>query len=317
MFKKIIFCLILLLSLSYISAEAFKDRNLIKIITKITPKKNLIIGDKFKLQIKIKYAPHILIEKIYLPDFEQKNDKNNINKNDLVLKSKKQEPATKKNLFSNKVMKIFQYELAVYQLGKYKFPPVKVQYKINGSTKTIQTDEISIKVQGVISKKDIQNNQIDIKNIKPDIKKSWLNFWFLLLLLPLIGVIIFLYFKKQKEIQKKALTADILALKKLRELKHKKLPTKEFYFYLSEILKEYLENRYQINILEKTTNEIFYILKNNNILDRSQLNSLKIFLEEADLVKFAKFIPTQKTTEIHYKYVQNFIERTKIKIVKE
>ena len=84
---------------------------------------------------------------------------------------------------------------------------------------------------------------------------------------------------------------DELALNKIKLLEAKeylkKMQFKNFYFELSEIIREYLNKRYDIVTLERTTYEISLDLK-KIILDKELLNEFLEFFNECDMVKFAK-----------------------------
>jgi len=76
---------------------------------------------------------------------------------------------------------------------------------------------------------------------------------------------------------------------------------------LSDILRYYVSRVYNIDGLEKTTNELFVLLKNKAPLDYNR--ELKNYLISCDFVKFAKVIPTQENIEEDFKTAKNFVER--------
>jgi hypothetical protein len=94
------------------------------------------------------------------------------------------------------------------------------------------------------------------------------------------------------EIPKVIEAAHIIALRKLQELEKGHAwdsSVKNYYSSLSEIMRGYLEQRYQVLALEQTTYEIMsalsFKLKGNGAKDLEQI------LHETDMVKFAKFQP--------------------------
>ncbi len=71
---------------------------------------------------------------------------------------------------------------------------------------------------------------------------------------------------------------------------------KEFYSRLSQILRQYLENRYHILALERTTTELLGEFRRLNLtLELTTL--LRTTLDTGDLVKFAKFTPSDEEIE--------------------
>ena len=129
------------------------------------------------------------------------------------------------------------------------------------------------------------------------IAKYW---WWLLL--PIIGIVAIYgykkYFKKVKtsEIKRSNQEEFLLAL---TELTAKKLwannQTKEHFIQFSTLFRSYLSAEFQFNFLEKTTFETTLIL-NRKKIDPTIVLLINQLLSSADLVKFAKSIPSE--TEI-------------------
>ncbi len=129
------------------------------------------------------------------------------------------------------------------------------------------------------------------------IAKYW---WWLLL--PIIGIVAIYgykkYFKKVKtsEIKRSNQEEFLLAL---TELTAKKLwannQTKEHFIQFSTLFRSYLSAEFQFNFLEKTTFETTLIL-NRKKIDPTIVLLINQLLSTADLVKFAKSIPSE--TEI-------------------
>ena len=73
-----------------------------------------------------------------------------------------------------------------------------------------------------------------------------------------------------------------------------------FCFEVSETLRVYLEERFQLRAPERTTEEFLTELQASNALNREQKQSLAEFLQNCDLVKFARFEPTESALrELH------------------
>ena len=86
-----------------------------------------------------------------------------------------------------------------------------------------------------------------------------------------------------------------IALEKLHALKAEGEPgpdrKKQWYIRLSEILREYIGLRYDFNGLESTTEEIVHILRGRKTHGLTQAELFR-FLNDCDMVKFAKYLPT-------------------------
>jgi len=73
-----------------------------------------------------------------------------------------------------------------------------------------------------------------------------------------------------------------------------------FCFEVSETLRVYLEERFQLRAPERTTEEFLSELQTSSALNREQKQSLAEFLQSCDLVKFARFEPTESALrELH------------------
>ncbi len=72
-----------------------------------------------------------------------------------------------------------------------------------------------------------------------------------------------------------------------------KADAKVFYSVISEAIRRYLRAAYNIPATEATTAEIMEAVKSSTLAD-SAIDRLREVLEEADLVKFAKYAPTEE-----------------------
>jgi len=157
-----------------------------------------------------------------------------------------------------------------------------------------------------------------IKDIAAPIQVNlkFLDFFIPLLLLVLIVIIIKLlvkYFKslKQPLIEQEIIDdrpAYVIALELLNELKKDDLLKKEdflnFYFKLSYILRLFIKLHYNINSIEMTTSEI----RSNLVLDdHKEKSEILEFLNKADLIKFAKAVPTETEAKNAMKWLEVYL----------
>lgn len=112
------------------------------------------------------------------------------------------------------------------------------------------------------------------------------------------------------------IAAHEIALQKLEELKEKKLwqnnQVKEYHALLSEIVRAYLENRFQFNALEFTTDEIMRAIRNIEISTEA-VSKLRQLLILSDFVKYAKEQPLANENELSMNNAIEFIHATKEK----
>jgi hypothetical protein len=88
--------------------------------------------------------------------------------------------------------------------------------------------------------------------------------------------------------------AEVIALDELSKLEGSELWAsgrfKDFYFRLTEILRQYLERRYNMPATRLTTSELYRQMRQAE-LDRPLIGLFKELFDRSDLVKFAKIAP--------------------------
>jgi predicted transcriptional regulator len=105
----------------------------------------------------------------------------------------------------------------------------------------------------------------------------------------------------------------IIALKELEKLRQKKLweqgRTKEYYTELTDIVRKYIDDQWEIGAMEMVTSEILDVLRNTEIHEEV-LKRLQQAFTVADLVKFAKYTPLPTDHDMAFKDSKEFVERT-------
>jgi hypothetical protein len=109
--------------------------------------------------------------------------------------------------------------------------------------------------------------------------------------------------------------AHVIAFRDLEILKSETLwqkgEVKQYYTRLTEILRQYLENRYRIYSLELTTEETLEALIRSGFKKDSNFKMLRSLLKGADMVKFAKYFPEPAENETYFQDAWNFVLATK------
>lgn len=127
------------------------------------------------------------------------------------------------------------------------------------------------------------------------------------------GVLLFFGLKnlpkfKEKSIENTIKTAKAKSLIQLNALQMDKLSKRELYQKLSDILRNFIEERYGISAPAQTTEEFLQALEDKPLSESFPKEALSRFLQESDLVKFAKHLPEKGATSNAYMLVQTFIE---------
>src|SRR5947208_9335876 len=140
----------------------------------------------------------------------------------------------------------------------------------------------------------------DIRAIKPpvEIPNSWIWFWWVLGALVLIAAAIMLWPWLQRKLFTPApvpiIPPHVRAKNKLRDALSLISDTRLFCIAVSDALRVYLEERFNFRAPERTTEEFLLDLQQTTLLSPEQKESLSAFLQECDLVKFARFEPNEE-----------------------
>lgn len=212
------------------------------------------------------------------------------------------------------------YEITTFTTGDYQIPPITIRYQDRaGESKTIATDPIAIKVNSLLKGEEGE----DIKPLRgPKDYEGRIPLWVLITAAAVaLGVLLFLYFYRRAgkpiDLGREAVDNRLpweIALAELQALRNSDLIAKglykPYYLRLSEVFRKYLERRYGISALERTTHEIIGEFR-GLALDKVEEEAIRKLLEECDLVKFAKYDPTQADIERHYQMAYDFVVQTR------
>lgn len=178
---------------------------------------------------------------------------------------------------------------------------------------------------------ELQSDSLDIAPIIPIIRepKNISDYFvYMYIALALIGLFLFglliKWMNKPKEVEEVVVEiirpAHEIALEKLHDLGDKQIwqqgQVKEYQSNLTHIIREYLENRYDIKALESTTDDIVQEL-NNKDFDPTDESTLREILQVADLVKFAKAKPDMSIHERFLDSAKSFVRKTKDSIIEQ
>lgn len=108
--------------------------------------------------------------------------------------------------------------------------------------------------------------------------------------------------------------AHEIALEKLHELQDAKLwqqgNIKQYYTGISDTVREYISNRWNIDAMERTTDEIMHSSFIQHVSNETY-NRIKSVLTISDLAKFAKYTPVAPENEQAIADAFTFVEETK------
>lgn len=156
------------------------------------------------------------------------------------------------------------------------------------------------------------------------VKLTWRDYiWYVLSALLVIGLIIFLiyYFKNHKAVKPPAYvpppyveTPGEKALRLLTELEQQQLwqndKVKEYYTQMTDILRNYIEERFRTPAMELTTDELLMVASRHKDMIR-QTDALATILQTADMAKFAKAQPLPQEHVDTFELTKLFVLGTK------
>ncbi len=129
-----------------------------------------------------------------------------------------------------------------------------------------------------------------------EIPNPWLWVWWTLGILAVAAIIYFLWRlqrKKQEQILARVIPPHERARKRLEDALRIIFEPVPFTVLVSDTVRIYLEERFNFHAPERTTEEFLYELQNTALLTPDQKQTLGEFLSRCDLVKFARYEPTE------------------------
>jgi len=100
------------------------------------------------------------------------------------------------------------------------------------------------------------------------------------------------------------------ALRKLEQALDLLHSPREFCIVVSDTVRWYLEQRFEFHAPERTTEEFLHELQSTNLLTVDQKQSLGVFLERCDLVKFARYEPGEPELRDLHRAAVRLVEET-------
>jgi hypothetical protein len=214
-------------------------------------------------------------------------------------------------------------KLAIYNMGSFEIPAPQLLAEKEVDVLPTESPTLVVSLPNSV----LNQDSLSINPIKDIIREEanlsdYLIYLYILggvLLMALVGYYFYKNRNKKVEVVEEETPIILLphekALNALADLDKMQLwqigQVKEYQSQLTGIIRQYLEDRYQIAAPEMTTDEISNALRNLDF-DQRHTGTLRDILQIADLVKFAKAIPEQ---DVHSRFMTmavDFVEKTKM-----
>lgn len=270
------------------------------------------IGDRIRYQVTVlRAADDKLLSKIEFP-----------NSRDFAVKKVTDLPV--KKLKDGRIQESRVFEISAYALGQYIIPEGEIHYLSDGGKqkKSLKTQRFFITVESV----DKGKKKTDIRGIKGpgEYKINWRPLiWtasgvIFSILLMVLGV--WQYRKRLGLRAEEKLTLNERVIRDLHRLFNSNLlregKTREYFYELSDLIKQYFTQRYSFPATDQTTSEIIVSLREKDISPQT-FKLIKSFLDDVDIIKFAKYSPqTAEVTSINQSAL-GIVEQTKPVIVQD
>jgi hypothetical protein len=213
----------------------------------------------------------------------------------------------------------YDYLITAFDSAVYLLPPFQV---ISG-TDTAYSLQLALKVS-TLPVDTVSKQFYDIKGVRTPqfVLMDYLPM--ILLILTILALLALAAFVIYRLINKKSLVSFkkdepyvppyIRALRRLDAIKLEKLwqagKEKEYHSEITDTLRKYIEERFGVGAMEKTSGEILENVKNTGEANNGY-DDLKQVLILADFVKFAKYKPLPDENELSMKNAYSFVDNTK------
>ena len=217
----------------------------------------------------------------------------------------------------------------MYRLGAVTIPPVEIGYSDDGKQAFVQTPPVTLTIEATLpAEASGKGGGVEIADIKPqatiapDYGPLVKSLAALAGLFALAGIFWWLWRRYAQKLAAAQVPPDpfrklpphVWVYEELRKLLERRLAEEGkfglFYDELTRIVKMYLEGRYRVDLLEKTTGEVAATLQEAGA-PADAARDARAILEAGDLVKFARLesIPAACRASVDDAY--RLVDRTK------
>lgn len=182
--------------------------------------------------------------------------------------------------------------LSTFVSGDFVIPPQEVEMVQGQDTLHLMTDPVTIRVLSRV--KDAEDDILDVDVPVQDPYTPW---WvWVLASLPFVALLIYVGILLWRRMQRKSVVVQMppyeecqLAWEELRKRKLLEAGEQgEYFFQLGKIFRRYLQRRFEVDIMDATTQELPERVLFIDGLDKSLAQNICAFFAETEMVKFAK-----------------------------
>ncbi len=221
------------------------------------------------------------------------------------------------------VREVFLFHAQAFETGATSIPEFRVEYRgEGGKTESVSTAGVPLEIVSVLKGPGEEPADIKPPASLPPPPFPWKAAGLAALVLLLIGAAWYLYRRRRKPAEAgvaapagPAVPPHELAYQELERLLASRLlregRIKEFHVELAEIIKRYLAGRFGIETLERTSEEVLEEMGRVRV-EAASTGLVREFLEETDLVKFARHFPSEDEIRLTVDRAYRLVDRTKL-----
>jgi hypothetical protein len=211
------------------------------------------------------------------------------------------------------------YTLTSFATGDHLIPAPRVRYRTPGEElRDAEGNEVLVGIDSLLAQ---DKSATDIRDIKPPeaVPFDWRPYGTVAAAVVAVGLLAAALWRlgtrprRQRALPPRP--AHEVALAALARLRAQHLIDQgkfdEYYVQLSSIVRRYLEDRFSVRAPEMTTEEFLSAAAHAGHLIAAHRRLLAEFLSQADLVKFARHLPSLADSEAAYGAARRFVEETR------
>lgn len=217
--------------------------------------------------------------------------------------------------------RLFHYRLEPVSSGKHLIRTLAIEFTDNRQDSEAVGQKVRIESKPIemTITSELDGQIPDLANLEPMLPPIELGSkvpWNWIIPCGLLGLILIslLWFTRNPKIKSQVVPPrppSEIASEQLQQLLAENLPAqgrvKEFYLRLTAIVREFIEGSTGIRAPEQTTEEFLRDSRLGEVFSQSQSDSLKEFLEAADMVKYAGSLPESSQIERSIERAREFI----------
>jgi hypothetical protein len=209
------------------------------------------------------------------------------------------------------------YTLVTYTPGDAIVPGPTIQYRVAGSDLERAAAPDALVIVESLLERPGATPPADVRDIKPPVAvpadyRPLLWIALAVAIVAALGAGLYALVNRRRSTAVPPRPAHEVALQALGALHAARLLEagrhEDYYVRLSGIVRTYLEARFHLRAPEMTTEEFLQVAQRDPQLAPPQRSALGAFLAEADLVKFARYVPSVDDAERAYRAAREFIQ---------